>query len=202
MAKPEFTIVGRLAISTNPGVPVGTEPVGGGDVEVDRAAWCVLLPLQLARTSAPAAAQARSRRIASMMARGCDGFASGGRPGTVSQVKALPKFVSKFAKPTEDVDREKLAAFCGGIGATPIADLHDRAHVRTGGEISALRIVPRSGAPALEVIVSDGTRNVTAVFLGRRKIPGVTAGRKLAVEGTVVRDGNRLLMLNPAYELF
>ncbi|HEY1737383.1 MAG TPA: OB-fold nucleic acid binding domain-containing protein [Acidimicrobiia bacterium] len=115
---------------------------------------------------------------------------------------ALRKFVSKISKSNEDFDREKLAAFCGGIGVTPIADVHEREQVRTGGEIGALRIVPRSGAPALEVIVSDGKLNLTAVFLGRRKIRGMTPGRKVAVEGTVLRDGNRLLMLNPAYELY
>ena len=48
----------------------------------------------------------------------------------------------------------------------------------------------------------DGTRTLTAVFLGRRKIRGMTPGRKIAVDGTVLRDGNRLLMLNPAYELY
>ncbi len=115
---------------------------------------------------------------------------------------ALRKLVSKIAKTTEDVDREKLTAFCTGIGVRPIADVHEREHVRTGGEVGALRIVPRSGAPALEVMVRDGNRSVTAVFLGRRKIPGVTPGRRMAVEGTVLRDGNRLLMLNPLYELY
>src|SRR3954464_14454982 len=113
---------------------------------------------------------------------------------------ALRKLVSKIAKTTEEADREKLVAFCGGIGATPIADLEERAFVRTGGEIGVVRLVPRAGAPALEVMVQDGSHTLTAVFLGRRKVLGMTTGRKVAIEGTVVRDGNRLLMLNPSYE--
>jgi hypothetical protein len=115
---------------------------------------------------------------------------------------ALRKFVAKITKPTEDVDREKLEAFCGGVGAHRIATLQEREHVRTAGEIGIVRIVPRAGAPALEVFVHDGTHMLTAVFLGRRKIFGLTTGRKIAVEGTVLRDGNRLLMLNPSYELY
>jgi hypothetical protein len=39
------------------------------------------------------------------------------------------------------------------------------------------------------------------VFLGRRRVGGVRAGRRLVVEGMVARDGNRLLMFNPVYEL-
>ena len=115
---------------------------------------------------------------------------------------ALRKFVSKISKPTEAVDREKIAAFCDGVGAHRIATLQEREHVRTAGEVGTLRIVPRSGAPALEVFVNDGSHVLTAVFLGRRKIPGMTTGRKIAVEGTVLRDGKRLLMLNPEYEFF
>jgi hypothetical protein len=115
---------------------------------------------------------------------------------------ALRKFVSKIAKTTEQHDKEKLAEFCGGIGATPIAGVQAREYVRTGGEIGVVRIVPRAGAPALEVMVHDGSQMLTAVFLGRRKVLGMTTGRKVAVEGTVVKDGKRLMMLNPSYELF
>jgi RecG-like helicase len=115
---------------------------------------------------------------------------------------ALRKFVSKIARPVEELDREKLAAFCGSVGAAPIASLHERDQVRTAGEVGVVRIVPRSGAPALEVMLHDGSHMLTAVFLGRRRVPGMTTGRKVAVEGTVMRDGNRLMMLNPTYELF
>ncbi len=138
----------------------------------------------------------------SMMARDRRRLGSDPQGTTVFLVMALKHIVSKLSKSTEDVDREKLVAFCDTIGLTPIGEAHERERVRTGGEVGALRIVPRSGAPALEVMVSDGSQYLTAVFLGRRKIPGLTTGRKLAVEGTVVRDGNRLMMLNPQYELF
>jgi hypothetical protein len=115
---------------------------------------------------------------------------------------ALRKFMSRIAKSTEETDREKLVAFCGGVGATRIADVLERELVRTAGEIGVVRIVPRAGAPALEVMVHDGTHMLTAVFLGRRKVLGMTTGRRIIVEGTVLRDGNRLFMLNPSYELF
>ncbi len=58
-----------------------------------------------------------------------------------------------------------------------------RQPVRVGGEIKSVRIVPRAGAPALEVTVSDGRGSVVAVFLGRRKIAGMSPGRQRRVRG-------------------
>jgi hypothetical protein len=76
-----------------------------------------------------------------------------------------------------------------------------RSRVRVGGEVRSVRIVPRAGAPAMEVTVNDGRGSVVAVFLGRRRIAGMSPGRKVAVEGVVARDGNRYLVFNPIYEL-
>jgi len=39
------------------------------------------------------------------------------------------------------------------------------------------------------------------VFLGRRKIAGLSPGRKVAFEGVAARDGKRYLVFNPVYEL-
>lgn len=54
----------------------------------------------------------------------------------------------------------------------------------------------------LEIQVYDGTDEVTAVWLGRRKIPGIDLGSGLILEGTIGRfRDDRLKMINPAYEL-
>ena len=39
------------------------------------------------------------------------------------------------------------------------------------------------------------------MFLGRRKIAGLSPGRRVAFEGVVADDGKRFLMFNPIYEL-
>jgi len=64
-----------------------------------------------------------------------------------------------------------------------------------------VRIVPRAGAAALEVTVSDGRGSIVGVFLGRRKIAGLSPGRKVAFEGVAARDGKRILLFNQIYEL-
>jgi hypothetical protein len=76
-----------------------------------------------------------------------------------------------------------------------------RTPTRVAGEIRAVRIVPRAGAPAVEVTVSDGRGSVVGVFLGRRKIPGMSPGHRVLFSGVAGQDGKRYLVYNPEYEL-
>jgi hypothetical protein len=114
---------------------------------------------------------------------------------------AFKKMVDRFTRPVEDIDREKLTAFCDARALTAMDSVAPRQPVRVGGEVRSVRIVPRAGAPALEVTVSDGRGSVVGVFLGRRKIAGLSPGRRVAIEGVVARDGKRYLVFNPIYEL-
>lgn len=122
-------------------------------------------------------------------------------PASVARV-AFRKAVHRLTTSVDDLDREELTEFCDARGFAPIGGLEPRTRVKTGGEVRSVRIVPRAGAPALEVTFSDGRASATAVFLGRRKIAGMAAGRKLAVTGMVARDGKQLLLYNPEYEFF
>jgi RecG-like helicase len=114
---------------------------------------------------------------------------------------ALKKMVERLTKPVDEIDREELTEYCDARHFDAMNDLVARRPVRVGGEVRSMRIVPRAGAPALEVTVSDGRGQVVAVFLGRRKIAGLSPGRKVAVSGVVARDGNRSVVFNPAYEI-
>jgi len=111
------------------------------------------------------------------------------------------KMVERLTKPTAEIDREQLTDFCDARHLAAMDALEPRRPVRVGGEVRSIRIVPRAGAPALEVTVSDGRGSVVAVFLGRRKIAGLSPGRKVALQGVVARDGKRSLITNPAYEI-
>jgi hypothetical protein len=114
---------------------------------------------------------------------------------------AFKKMVDRLTRPVEEIDREQLTAFCDARALTAMDTIEPRHPVRVGGEVRSVRIVPRAGAPALEVTVSDGRGSVVGVFLGRRKIAGLSPGRKVAIEGVVARDGKRHLVFNPVYEL-
>ena len=123
----------------------------------------------------------------------------------------MRKFVQKFTKPVDEQDREQLVTWCAQRGGTPIDGLQLRQPVRVAGEIRSVRIVPRAGAASLEATVQDGHGSVTAVFLGRRKIVGLSPGRRVLLEGVATKhkgatrsgsgQANDFMMYNPVYEL-
>jgi hypothetical protein len=119
----------------------------------------------------------------------------------VARTKGFAGAVRRLATPIEELDRQQLRDFCESLGVTPISEIVPRTHVCVGGEVRSVRVVPRAGAPALEVTVNDGLGSATAVFLGRSHITGVTPGRRMTFEGIVARLGNRHLVYNPVYTL-
>jgi RecJ-like exonuclease len=114
---------------------------------------------------------------------------------------ALRKFVERMTKSVDDVDREKLTAWCDAAGVVPMDQIVLRQPILVAGEVRSVRIVPRAGAPALEATVQDGRGSVTAVFLGRRKIPGVSPGRRVQLLGVVTKDEGEQVVYNPVYTL-
>jgi RecG-like helicase len=113
----------------------------------------------------------------------------------------LKKLVERLTRPVEDVDREKLSEYCDARLLEPMDAIVGRRQIRVGGEVHSVRIVPRAGAPALEVTVTDGRGAVVGVFLGRRKVAGMSPGRRVALAGVASKNGNRFVLVNPAYEL-
>ncbi len=124
------------------------------------------------------------------------------RRGDIVSGMALRRLVEKITpKSVAELDRAKLDQFRIDQDAHALDAVGDRQRVAVAGEVRSVRIVPRAGAPALEVLVTDGRGAVTAVFLGRRKIIGVSPGRRLLLNGLTVKDRNRMLIYNPVYEL-
>ena len=115
---------------------------------------------------------------------------------------ALRDFMSKLMRPVDEHDAEKRHDFAEAHACCDIVDVPMRRHVRVGGEITSMRIVPRADSPTLEVTVDDGTGEVTGVFLGRRRIAGVVPGRRIVFEGLTRREGIRVMIHNPVYELY
>lgn len=85
--------------------------------------------------------------------------------------------------------------------AVPIAEMPFRRPTTLAGEVTAVRIIARSTTSSLEVELHDATGVAVAVFTGRQSIPGIATGRGLLVEGVARRDGGRIVLLNPGYQL-
>jgi RecG-like helicase len=85
-------------------------------------------------------------------------------------------------------------------GVTLISEVEPRSVARVGGVVDALRVRPRGGVPQIEAQLSDGTGSVTAIWLGRRSIPGLALGVRMLVEGRVGSRKGALEILNPTFE--
>ena len=114
--------------------------------------------------------------------------------------------LDKLRTPVEERDRVKLADFCASVpGTTPIAEVQPRTYATVVGEISSVRIVPKTdGSPWLEATIKDGTGAMVTMWTGRRRMPGIRTGRRLKMSGRgapMGSEGRRLKVLNPEYEL-
>ena len=64
-----------------------------------------------------------------------------------------------------------------------------------------MRIKPRSGIQAIEIVINDGTGEATVIFSGRRYIPGIQHGQCVVIDGVAFADHGTNVFLNPAYTL-
>lgn len=85
--------------------------------------------------------------------------------------------------------------------ARRIAEAHERERIVVAGRITSTRCVRHGSGPALRCELDDGSGTIGLLFLGRAEIPGMLAGVRCAIEGTVQRDASGLVTWNPWYRL-
>jgi hypothetical protein len=91
---------------------------------------------------------------------------------------------------TEHIEAEELQSDAAKAGCQLIASQADRSVVTIHGVLRSVTLRP-----------VDGVNCVTLIWLGRRKIEGVAAGRQLKAYGRIgLRNGTRVIY-NPRYEL-
>jgi RecG-like helicase len=116
-------------------------------------------------------------------------------------VGTLRRFLSRLAETDEQRLAEELRAWAGSIPRTVrIADAKPRAKVRLVGMVRRITVRPVEGFEALEIVLTDGTGQVTARWLGRRKIPGLALGSRLVIEGVLGEEQGVRRIVNPTYE--
>ena len=113
----------------------------------------------------------------------------------------LKDLAKRLRATVDQIDDERMQDRFSGLGLTSIGELAARTPARVGGEVTRTRIAPRSGVPAFEISISDGTGTAVAVFTGRRHVAGLEHHRAVVIEGVARSERGRLVMLNPAYTL-
>ncbi|MDP9443857.1 MAG: OB-fold nucleic acid binding domain-containing protein [Actinomycetota bacterium] len=113
----------------------------------------------------------------------------------------LRRVIERLGTSQQELEARELQREVRSAGCCRIADAGDREHVHLAGTLKHVTLRPRSGTPALEAELYDGSGAVTLVWLGRRRIAGVEPGATLTVFGRLSRQGADRVMFNPRYEL-
>ena len=85
-------------------------------------------------------------------------------------------------------------------GTVRIRDATARGPVKLAGVVRRITIRPVEGFEALEAVLWDGTGEISALWMGRRSIPGLTLGAQIVIEGILGREHQRPRVVNPTFE--
>jgi amino acid transporter len=86
-------------------------------------------------------------------------------------------------------------------GVNPIGTLNKPGRATVEGRVRSVEIRPVERNSVLAYEIADSTGELTALFYGRSRIPGVICGSRVRFRGTVGIRANRPFMVNPTYEL-
>jgi amino acid transporter len=86
-------------------------------------------------------------------------------------------------------------------GVTPIGSIREPVRTVVEGRVRVVEVrsVERNSVLAAEI--ADSTGDLTALFYGRSRIPGLMCGSRVRFRGAVGLKGGLPVMINPAYEL-
>ena len=118
----------------------------------------------------------------------------------MSTSSRLRRTISRWASNDEAEARDLRKEFTR-TGVVAIGNAPDRERVHLRGTLRTVTLRPRGGVPALEAELYDGSGTVTVVWLGRRRISGIDAGRAIQVSGRLGRQDAVRVLYNPRYEL-
>lgn len=123
---------------------------------------------------------------------------------SASATRHRPGFWSRLTRSQAEVEAAELQGEVLGSAhqhLTAIDCCTPGETVTVRGMVRSVTLRPRSTAPALEVELYDGSGTVTVVWLGRRAIPGIDAGRTMVVCGRLTCNTEKPTIYNPRYEL-
>ncbi|MBC9224891.1 DNA-binding protein [Aeromicrobium sp. 636] len=111
----------------------------------------------------------------------------------------VSRWLERFS--LEQQENAELRGRTAAAGCSAIQDAPTRERVDVHGVLQDVTLRPVDDATALEATLYDGTGTVTLIWLGRRRIEGIAAGRSLTAGGRIGHRGQERVMYNPAYRL-
>lgn len=109
--------------------------------------------------------------------------------------------LSRWTRTQAELEAEELLNELAFAQIARIADCVAGDRPRVSGTVRSLTIRPRTAIPALEIELYDGSGSLRVLWLGRRRIEGITPGRKMIIHGRITTDNRHLTVFNPRYLL-
>lgn len=125
----------------------------------------------------------------------------GTSPRTARGRRGLRGRLHRWFAGAGELEAEELLTESEDLGATPIARCRVGEPVTVAGTLKTVTLRPHGGVPALEAALYDGSAVVTVVWLGRRRIAGISPGAGILVHGRLTMQEGGPTMFNPSYEL-
>jgi hypothetical protein len=114
---------------------------------------------------------------------------------------AVRRFFRRMAESDEERLAEELRTWAATVeGTVRLQDAPLRKRIKVAGVVRRITVRPVEGFEALEAVLYDGTGEVSAVWLGRRSIPGLLLGSRMVLEGVLGRERAGLRVVNPEFE--
>jgi hypothetical protein len=113
----------------------------------------------------------------------------------------LKRIIRRLTSDVEDLDADDLSRESELSGAQRACDCRTGEEVTVVGRLRSVEICPKDAVASLEAELFDGTEGVTLIWVGRRRIPGIEAGRSIKVRGRLAIRNGRKVLYNPYYEL-
>jgi RecG-like helicase len=119
----------------------------------------------------------------------------------MSLLDPFRRFLRRMAESDEERLAEEIQEWAATVpGTARIKDAPMRSRIKVAGVVKRITVRPLEGFESLEALISDGTGELSVLWMGRRSIPGLTLGTRIVVEGVVAEKRGGLKMVNPTFE--
>lgn len=116
----------------------------------------------------------------------------------------LRRFLERVTESDEHRLNDEIREWAESVpSVTPIGEAEFRQRIRVAGIVRRITVWPREGAEPeyLEALITDGTGQIGATWIGRRSIPGLSLGTRLIIEGVLRLDERGIPTVdNPKFE--
>jgi RecG-like helicase len=120
---------------------------------------------------------------------------------SVARPSGLRQRLRRWRTGEVELEAAELLTESEDLGATAIRQCSLGERVTVAGTLRTVTLRTHGGVQALEAELYDGSATVQLIWLGRRRIAGISPGRSVVVHGRVTDQRGGPTIFNPSYEL-